>query len=336
MKTKIIKINPQKIQPLKIKEAVKVIKKGGLIAFPTETVYGLGADVFNPYAVVKIFEVKARPLNDPLIVHIADKQDLFKVAKKINRPAWKLIKKFWPGPLTLILEKSSSIPDIVTSGLETVALRMPAHPVALSLIREAKTPLAAPSANLFGRPSPTTCEHVLEDLKNKIDLAIDAGKTEVGVESTILDLTQKPFSILRLGGVSLEELKRIIPEISLYNKGKVIAPGMFRRHYSPQAKLIVVEKGKDQVEKVKKLASKFLKEGKKVGIMAKEENKLQYKNFEIKILGEENDFRTCANNLFSLLREFDKEKFEVIIAEAIEEKGLGRAIMERLRKAQGI
>ncbi|MCM8766333.1 MAG: L-threonylcarbamoyladenylate synthase [Candidatus Omnitrophica bacterium] len=335
MKTSVIRINPQKIEISKIEEAVKLIKKGGLVAFPTETVYGLGADAFNSKAVAKIFEVKQRPLNDPLIVHIADKQDLFKVAKKVNRLAGKLIDKFWPGPLTLVLEKSSELPDIVTAGLDTVAVRMPAHPVALSLIREAKTPLAAPSANLSGKPSPTTAEHVLEDLKDKIDLVIEAGKTELGVESTILDLTQKPFSILRLGGVSWEELRAVVPQVKLAKKEKILAPGMFKGHYSPQAKLIVVEEGKKQVERVKELVHKFLAEGKRVGVMAKGEDRFKYRNFKVKVLGKGDDLRACAGNLFSLLREFEREKFEVIVVEGVKEKGLGRAIMERLRKAEG-
>ncbi|MCM8778828.1 MAG: L-threonylcarbamoyladenylate synthase [Candidatus Omnitrophica bacterium] len=336
MKTKILKINSQKIEPSKIKKAAAVIKKGGLVAFPTETVYGLGADAFNPQAVAKIFAVKKRPLNDPLIVHIAEKKDIFKVAKEVNKIAYRLIEKFWPGPLTLVLEKSSLLPEIVTTGLDTVGLRMPSHPVALSLIREAKTPLAAPSANLFGKPSPTTARHVWEDLKDKIDLILDAGKTEIGLESTILDLTRRPFSLLRLGGISLEELRKIIPEVKLCKGEKVVSPGMFRCHYSPRAKVMVVEEGKHQIEKVKELAHKFSRKGKKIGIMVKEEDKSKYEKFRIKVLGKGDDFATCAGNLFSLLREFDNEGVDLIIVEGIREKGLGRAIMERLRKAQGI
>ncbi|MGE4358096.1 MAG: L-threonylcarbamoyladenylate synthase, partial [Candidatus Omnitrophota bacterium] len=259
-----------------------------------------------------------------------------KVAKETDEFAQKLIERFWPGPLTLVLKKSPLLPDIVTSGLKTVALRMPSHPVALNLIREAKTPVAAPSANLFGKPSPTCARHVLEDLRNKIELVIDAGGTEVGLESTVLDLTQKPFTILRLGAVSVEELQSVIPGIKLYREKKILAPGMFKRHYSPRAKVIVVEEGRTQIEKVKRLARKFLEEGKRVGIMAKEENKNKYQNFKIKVLGRGNDFRTCASNLFSLLREFDREKFDIIIVEGIKEKDLGRTIMERLRKAQGV
>jgi len=334
MKTEVIKINPHRIELYKIKKAAKVIRKGGLVAFPTETVYGLGADVFNVKAVKKIFEVKNRPFNDPLIVHIAHKEDIFEIAKEIEKRALILIEKFWPGPLTIVLKRSFRIPDLVTAGLDTVAIRMPSHPVALSLIKESKTAIVAPSANLFGRPSPTTAKHVLEDLKDKIDLIIDAGKTPLGVESTIVDLTKRPVSILRLGGVSLEELKKVIPEIRLYKKRAIIAPGMFRRHYSPHAKLVLVEEGKKQTEKVKEIAYRFLKEGKKVGIMAKKENESKYKNFRVKVLGPAGDFLTCAKNLFSLLRDFDREKIDVIIVEGIKEEGLGRAIMERLRKAE--
>ncbi|MCM8783218.1 MAG: L-threonylcarbamoyladenylate synthase [Candidatus Omnitrophica bacterium] len=335
MKTKLFKINPRKIEIDKIRKAAQIIKKGGLVAFPTETVYGLGADAFNKQAITKIFRVKKRPFNDPLIVHIADKKDVFKVADKIDKTVCKIIEQFWPGPLTVILKKAKDIPKIATANLETIAIRMPAHSVALSLIKEAKTPLVAPSANLFGKLSPTTAEDVLEDLRGKIDLVLDAGKTVVGIESTILDLTRRPFSVLRFGGVSLEELKRVIPEFRLYKEKEILAPGMFIRHYSPRAKLIVVEEGKGQIGKVKKMVYKFLRERKKVGIMAKAEHRSQYRNFKVKFLGRGNDFSSCASNLFALLREFDREKFEIIIAEGVKEKGLGRAIMERLRKAQG-
>jgi L-threonylcarbamoyladenylate synthase len=334
VKTEILKVNPTNIDSTGIKKAADIIKNGGLVAFPTETVYGLGADSLNSVACAKIFQVKNRPLDDPLIVHICDKQDVFKLAKEMDKITLDLIDEFWPGPLTLVLKKSPDIPEIVTAGLDSIAVRMPNNEIALSLIKEAQTPIAAPSANLFGRPSPTTCQHVLDDLDGKIDLIIDAGKTDIGIESTILDLTQTPFCILRPGGVSLEKLREIIPQVELYKQDKILSPGMYPRHYSPKAKLILIEgDGKAQVDKVYELAQEFALEGYSFGIMAKEENKDKYTDFKVKSFGPSSNLALCAANLFSVLREFDKEDVSVIIAEGVKEEGLGAAIMDRLRKA---
>jgi len=335
MKTDILRVDSFGIDQVTIRIAADIIKSGGLVAFPTETVYGLGADALNPEAVAKIFEAKNRPLNDPLIVHIADIQDLLRLSNEVYKITLDLVDAFWPGPLTLVLKKSQTVPSIVTAGLETVAVRMPDHPVALSLIRESQTPIAAPSANLFGRPSPTTAQHVLDDLNGRVDLILDAGKTNVGVESTILDLTQTPFRILRPGGVNLESLRTIIPDIEPYNGNKILAPGMFIRHYSPKAKVILVEEnGSVQIDKIKMLASEFAVQGYCIGIIAKEENKDKYSDFNVKVLGPAKNLNLCAANLFSILREFDKEGTQVIIAESVKEEGLGVAIMDRLRKAQ--
>ncbi len=337
MKTEILKIDPFCIAYNDIVRAAKKIKDGGLVAFPTETVYGLGADALNPVACAKIFQVKNRPLEDPLIVHIADKENLFKVAREVYKITLDLIDAFWPGPLTLVLKKQEAIPDIVTGGLDTVAVRMPDHKIALSLIKEAQTPIAAPSANLFGKPSPTTAQHVLEDLDGKIDLIIDAGNTNIGLESTILDMTQDPFCVLRPGGIAIEELRRIIPKVGLYNKDGILSPGMYPRHYAPNAKILIVEgSGKTQVEKVKDLAQDFDTQGYRFGILAKFENKDRYRDFNIKLLGPGNDLVACAASLFSALRDFDKDQVDVIIAEAVKEEGLGVAIMDRLRKASGV
>ena len=335
MKTDILRVDSFGIDQVTIRIAADIIKSGGLVAFPTETVYGLGADALNPEAVAKIFEAKNRPLNDPLIVHIADIQDLLRLSNEVYKITLDLVDAFWPGPLTLVLKKSQTVPSIVTAGLETVAVRMPDHPVALSLIRESQTPIAAPSANLFGRPSPTTAQHVLDDLNGRVDLILDAGKTNVGVESTILDLTQTPFRILRPGGVNLESLRTIIPDIEPYNGNKILAPGMFIRHYSPKAKVILVEEnGSVQIDKIKMLASEFAVQGYCIGIIAKEENKDKYSDFNVKVLGPAKNLNLCAANLFSILREFDKEGTQVIIAESVKEEGLGVAIMDRLRKAK--
>ncbi|MFA4889454.1 MAG: L-threonylcarbamoyladenylate synthase [Candidatus Omnitrophota bacterium] len=337
MKTDILKINPFSIEQDYIIKAANIIKSGGLVAFPTETVYGLGADALNPVACAKIFQAKNRPLEDPLIVHIADKQDLFKVAREIYKITLDLIDAFWPGPLTVVLKKQEAIPDIITGGLDTIAVRMPNHKIALDLIKKAQTPIAAPSANIFGRPSPTTAQHVLEDLDGKINLVIDGGSTDIGVESTIVDLTQDPFCVLRPGGVGIEELRRIIPQVELYKKDGILSPGMYPRHYAPNAKILIMEgNGKMQAEKVKDIAHEFDLQGYRFGILAKFENKDRYGDFNVKLLGPGNDLVACAANLFSVLRDFDKDKVDVIIAETVEEKGLGIAIMDRLRKASGV
>ncbi len=336
MKTKILKINPQKIDLTKIKIAAEEIKKGKLVAFPTETVYGLGADALNEKAVAKIFQAKERPFNDPLIVHIADIKELYRLSRQVPPVALKLAKAFWPGPITLVLKKSELVSGIVTANLDTVAVRMPADNIALNLIREAKTPIAAPSANLFGRTSPTTAQHVADDLGGKIEMIIDGGKTKVGVESTVLDVTVEPVRVLRAGGVSLEKLKEVVGQVKISKELEegFRSPGMLNSHYSPRAKLILVEKKSDaQVEEVRKLTSEYIAQGLKVGIMAKEENQNKYDRFEVKVIGKDSELDVCAANLFSTLRSFDKEGFEIIIAEGLEEHGLGLAIMERLRKA---
>jgi len=336
MKTKILKISPKKIDLDKIKIAVEVIKKGNLVAFPTETVYGLGANALNEEAVAKIFQAKGRPLNDPLIVHIADIKELNRLSKYTPPVALKLAKKFWPGPLTLVLKKSELVSDIITAGLDTVAIRMPDDNIALSLIREAQTPIVAPSANLFGRTSPTNAQHVADDLDGKIEMIIDGGKTKVGVESTVLDITTEPVRVLRAGGISVEQLKKVISKVKIGEELErgLRSPGMLNSHYSPQARLILVEeKGEAQVEEVYKLAFKYKAQGFKIGIMAKEENQDKYNGFPVKIIGKGSELKICAANLFAVLRSFDKEGFEIIIAEGLEEQDLGLAIMERLRKA---
>jgi len=336
MKTKILEINPKRIDFTKIKIAAEEIKKGNLVAFPTETVYGLGADALNKKAVAKIFQAKGRPFNDPLIAHIADIKELYRLSKQVPPVALKLAKAFWPGPLTLVLKKSELVSGIVTADLDTIAVRMPADNIALSLIREAKTPIAAPSANLFGRTSPTTAQHVADDLDGKIEMIIDGGKTKVGVESTVLDITTRPVNVLRAGGISVEKLKEVIGQIKISKELEegFRSPGMLNSHYSPQARLILVEKnGETQAEEVRRLASEYKAQGFKVGIMAKEENQDKYYGFEVKVIGKGTELEICAANLFAILRSFDKEGFEIIIAEGLEEHDLGLAIMERLRKA---
>lgn len=330
-----LKITATNFQCDNLKIAAKAINDGKLVAFPTETVYGLGSDVFNSRAVSKIFEIKKRPLNDPLIVHIADKASVFDLSKEVSDKAVKLMKKFWPGPLTLVLKKSNIVSDIVTAGLDTVAIRMPENLIALSLIKLAKTPLAAPSANLFGRTSPTCAQHVVDDFSDKIDVIIDGGKCSVGVESTVLDMTEKIPVILRPGGITKEAIEKIIKFVKVNNENNYIirSPGMMKKHYSPKAKLVLVEKKNGQIEEMKRLASDYIKKNKNVGIMTVVENERSFNNFNVKSIGEESNIRDCAINIFSVMRSFDTEKIDVIIAGAVEEQGIGIAIMDRLRKA---
>jgi L-threonylcarbamoyladenylate synthase len=308
-----------------IHRAAEIIKKGGLVAFPTETVYGLGADAFNPLAVARIFEVKKRPYFDPLIVHVSDPADLEMLVRKIPSNAKKLIERFWPGPLTVVLLSKEEVPDIVNAGLPTVAIRMPNHPMALSLIEQADCPIAAPSANPFGYLSPTTAEHVRNQLGDEIDFILDGGPCEVGVESTIISFSGKKPRLLRPGGVPLEEIESIIGtvEVNPIEEGRPAAPGMLPRHYAPRTPIILDwdEKNFDS------------NKGKKVGLLAFREPKRSLKFLHVEILSKKGDFREAAANLFAAIRRLDNLNLDLILADAIPEIGLGRAIMDRLRRA---
>ena len=336
IKTKIIKINPAHIDWVPLREAGRAIREGKLVAFPTETVYGLGADALNKEAILKIFQAKNRPFLDPLIVHINNLNEVNALVEDFPVAAQKLGKLFWPGPLTMVMKKNKIIPDIVTSGLDTVAMRIPDHKVALGLIKEAQRPIAAPSANIFSHTSPTKAEHVISDLQGRVDIILDSGKTMIGVESTVLDVTTFPFKILRLGGATLENLREVVPDIVIADNNIAIkrAPGMLMKHYSPKAKLILVEeKGEKMSEKIQELASLYRNEGLKVGIISCQENSEKYAEYLVKMLGEAEDLDSCARNLYSHLRTLDKEKCDIIISENFANKGLGRAIMDRLRRA---
>jgi len=338
-----LRVNPKKPEIEKIQIAANTIKNGGLVAFPTETVYGLGADALNPEAVAKIFEAKERPPDNPIIVHIADKQDVYKLAREVPSSAKRLIEKFWPGPLTLILKRSSIVPDITVVGLDTIAIRMPSNKVALALIKESGTPIAAPSANLAGKPSPTEAQHVINDLAGRIDIVLDAGPTKIGVESTVIDMTTPIPKILRPGGISYEKLKSVIGSVELHpiavaekkmRLTKTPSPGMKHRHYAPEAEMFVVEGEPDKVvRRIQELAALHMAKGRKVGILATDESQSSYMADVVKSLGSRNDTETIAKNLFRLLREFDKEKVDIIIAEGITPQGLGLAVMNRLRRA---
>jgi len=337
MKPRILKIDPHDIDHALIKEAADVIRNRGLVAFPTETVYGLGANALDPDSAIKIFDAKKRPLDDPLIVHIPDKEEVALLTASVPDKAWKLIDRFWPGPLTLIMEKSGKIPDIVTTGLDTVAVRMPSNKIAGALIRSAGVPIAAPSANLFGRPSPTTATHVIDDLGCSVDMVIDGGRTEIGVESTVVEFHGSDLVVLRPGGIPVEELEKVAGKVHVYTEEDVIerSPGKYPKHYAPEAKVVLSGNSPGQVAATLSMAKGFQEQGINVGIMAKKEHSADYDGFNVKILGPAGNGAACAENLFHVLREFDHEDVDMIIAEAIEEKGLGLAVMNRLRKAAG-
>ena len=337
MRPRILKIDPFHIDQGLLKQAAEVIQGRGLVAFPTETVYGLGANVLDPESVTKIFEAKKRPLDDPLIVHISDIEDLYKLADKIPEKAEKLVKRFWPGPLTLVLEKKEIVPDLVTTGLDTVAIRMPSSAIARKFIDASGVPIAAPSANMFGKPSPTSAQHVIDDLDGRIDMVLDGGSTEIGIESTVVEFYDDKAIVLRPGGIAVEGLRSVIGEVDIASEpGQVEkSPGKYPQHYSPHAKVILIENTPRQIEEVLSCARQVKSESQKCAVMAKEEHKDMFEGFEVKVLGPEKDYITCASRLFHLLRECDEEKVDVIIAEGIPEKELGLAIMNRLRKAAG-
>lgn len=325
-----------------IKRAGEIIRSGGLVAFPTETVYGLGGDALNPEASRKIYEAKGRPSDNPLIVHIASHVDLEKVAAAVPDKAFLLAERFWPGPLTMILPKNDHIPVETTGGLSTVAIREPDHPVALALIREGGF-IAAPSANMSGKPSPTTADHVKEDLAGRIDMILDGGSVGIGVESTILDLTEEIPTILRPGFITAGDLSEIIGEV-LIDPGIIApdsnirpkAPGMKYRHYAPKAELILVSGRKDNVTaKINAFTEASLSEGKKVGILATEETKTSYPNGLVLSIGSRLREETIARHLYGILRSFDETGVDLIYSECFEDEGIGLAIMNRLRKAAG-
>ncbi|MEM1990072.1 MAG: L-threonylcarbamoyladenylate synthase [Candidatus Bathyarchaeia archaeon] len=344
-KTIVLKVDCENPEREKITLAANVIREGGLVAFPTETVYGLGADALNPEAVRNIYLVKMRPPDNPIIVHVARKEDVYRLAAEVPESAEKLMSRFWPGPLTLVLRASDIVPRVTTGGLDTVAIRMPRHKVALALIEASGTPIAAPSANLAGRPSPTIAEHVIQDLYGKIDIILDAGPTNIGVESTVLDLTSNPPQILRPGGLTYEELRKVLGRVSIHPAAiskkefhikHARSPGLKHKHYAPRAEMIVVEGEFNAIiRKVAELAEKYLRDGKKVGILATDESIQRYNIGIVKSMGSRSNLSSIAKNLFRLLRELDDEGVDVIIAEGVPQKGLGLAVMNRLRRAAG-
>lgn len=343
MKTKVIKVNELNPEKELIEEAAEFIKEGKLVAFPTETVYGLGANGLDEEAASKIFIAKGRPQDNPLILHVSSIDEIRPLVKDISKEVEMLAQRFWPGPMTIIFERSSLVPDAITAGLDTVAIRMPSHPVASALIKKSGVPIAAPSANTSGRPSPTLAQHVIDDLSGKIDMIIDGGATGVGLESTVLDLTGDVPTILRPGGVTFEDIKTILPNVEMdlsliKDDSKIIpkSPGQKYRHYAPKANMIVYVGEVDNIVKaIKTRAEELLKQGKLVGIIATDETKEMYNEGIVISMGSRKDERTVAHNLFNVLRQFDEKNVDIILSEGFEYGDIKTAIMNRLKKACG-
>lgn len=321
-----------------IEQAAQLLREGKTVAFPTETVYGLGADATSDQAVQGIFEAKGRPSDNPLIVHISSKKQLHPIVEHVDNQAEKLIEQFWPGPLTLIFKKKEGVfSDLVTAGLDTVGIRMPDHPVALSIIEAAGKPIAAPSANRSGKPSPTSADHVYHDLNGRIAGIVDGGETGVGVESTVLDCTVTPPVILRPGGISYEEIVECIGFAVLDSSvemqmEKPRSPGMKYTHYAPTAPLFVT-KGSDKW--LQETIISFQQNGKKVGVMATAETISHLHADFLVACGSEDDLSTTAHSLYDSIRAFDNEAVDIILAQSVEPTGIGAAIMNRLDKAAG-
>jgi L-threonylcarbamoyladenylate synthase len=336
VKTQVLKTDRKRPQPSHIRKAADLIKSGGLVAFPTETVYGLGANALDAKAVKRIFVAKGRPSDNPLIVHIANKDDVKMLADQVPDVAWNLIDRFWPGPLTIVLKKSKIVPKITTGGLDSVAIRMPKSKIAHHIIQQSKTPIAAPSANYFGRPSPTKAEHVLEDMKGRIDMIIDGGQTRIGIESTVIDLTTKTPTLLRPGGVTLEQLKKALGKVKVHphvigqkSKGRIRSPGMKYKHYSPKAQVILITGTHNVRKRINAMITKLKNTGKRVGIIVAD--KAHYDADAAKFVGIRHE--NLAAVLFSTFREFDSMKIDVILVQGVPKKGLGLGIMNRLEKA---
>ena len=342
MKTIVEKIDKNNPQGNKIKEAARIIQNGGLVAFPTETVYGLGADALLPEGAKRIYAAKGRPSDNPLIVHIADFEALDKIVEEIPKQAKILADRFWPGPLTMIFKKRDVVPYETTGGLDTVAVRMPNHPVALELIRESGGYIAAPSANTSGRPSPTMASHVKTDLDGKIPMILDGGEVGIGIESTIIDLSEKVPMVLRPGYITREMLSELIgdvredPALSQTEGIRPKAPGMKYKHYAPKANLILVEgESEAVVKKMNELAEEEQKAGRKVGIICTDETVSEYAADIVKSIGKRVDEDSIALHLYAILREFDELDVDVIYSESFATPRIGHAIMNRLLKAAG-
>jgi len=360
--TKLIKIEHLQDADALLQPAIKYLQSDEVVAFPTETVYGLGANALSSKAVDKIFKAKGRPSDNPLIVHIANMEQLKVLVSEDAFPKpgtlpFKLCEKFWPGALTILFKKSDKVPSNVTANLDRVAVRMPSHPVANKLIALSNLPLAAPSANISGRPSPTTASHVLEDLSGIIPCVIDGGNCDFGVESTVLDVFSNPPLILRPGGVTFEQLKEIIPDVQVYERkvhgthleSKPPTPGLKYKHYSPSAKVVLFEQGSSDANMKEKILTRLFNEisqGKRVGLihthssfhidLTSDEKFSKHKeSIHLYLLGDHSQPLSVAKGLFKALRDLDAKKVDVILMEGIAENEEGLAVMNRIRKASG-
>ena len=343
MKTIMQTINPESFRDEELEEACRILQKGGLVAFPTETVYGLGGDAMHPEASAKIYAAKGRPSDNPLIVHIADMDALEDIAQSVPEAAVKLADHFWPGPLTMIFPKKEAVPKSTTGGLETVAVRMPSHPVARALIRESGVYIAAPSANTSGRPSPTKAEHVKEDLDGRIDMILDGGAVGIGLESTIVDLSTAVLTILRPGYITAEMLEDVLGEVQVdpailsqkMNPNIVAkAPGMKYRHYAPKGQMTIIEGDTGKVvDEINRLVKEKTDEGCSVAVIATEETKDAYACANVRSVGSRATEGSIAAGLYDILREMDHIGAEYIYAESFEKDTLGKAIMNRMLKA---
>lgn len=346
MITEVIHVSENCLDPQEesdLRRAGEILKAGGLAAFPTETVYGLGGDALNPESCRKIYEAKGRPSDNPLIIHICRFKDIYEIVREVPEAAVKIGEAFWPGPLTMILPKAERVPYETTGGLDTVAVRFPSHPTARKLIAYAGGFVAAPSANASGRPSPTMAKHVIEDMDGRIEMIVDGGQVGIGVESTIVDLTVEPPKILRPGYITQEMLEGVLGKVDADvtmmqgDSGQAPkAPGMKYRHYAPVGSLVIVEGEPEQAAAyINRQTAKDRTAGEKTGVLGTRESLGRYHADVVKCIGSRGDEEAAARNLFSALREFDEEKVTKIYSESVPVQGLGQAVMNRLLKAAG-
>ncbi|MGC9467912.1 MAG: L-threonylcarbamoyladenylate synthase [Anaerolineae bacterium] len=341
--TRVLRVDPQDPDPDVVAQAAAVIREGGLVAFPTETVYGLGANALDVIAVSGIFRAKARPAFDPLIVHLVDAAQLDLVVAETPDVTWELAREFWPGPLTLVLPRGERIPQAVTAGGDTVAVRVPSHPVAHALIAAAGVPIAAPSANRFGHVSPTSAEHVLADLGGRIDVLLDGGSTPVGVESTVLSLIDDPPRILRPGGVSREALERVLGVVevaqhAVAEEASIVSPGTTAKHYAPRAKVIFFSGEREpMLAAMRGAAQEQVEAGEKVGLLLAEEDVPTFRDLpvEVEAMGSLTSMAQIAQQLFASLRALEQSGVSVILARDFGPAGLGLAVRDRLTRAAG-
>ncbi|MEJ5197321.1 MAG: L-threonylcarbamoyladenylate synthase [Anaerolineae bacterium] len=345
LRTQTLLVRPTDPEPEIIARAAAIVRSGGLVAFPTETVYGLGADALNEEAVARIFAAKGRPVYDPLIVHIFSPAELPRVARAVPETAHRLAERFWPGPLTLVLPRAPAVPTIVTAGLDTVAVRCPDHPVALALIASSGTPIAAPSANRFGRTSPTTAQHVLDDLNGRVELILDAGPTPIGVESTVLDLTGPTPTILRPGGTPREALEAELGPVAVrgeqvpLSEAGMPSPGLLSRHYAPRAELrLFVGPTEAALRAMRADAEEHIAAHRRVGILVADEDAAAFADLDVigETVGPADNLNIVAQRLFGALRALDAQGVDLILARDFSAHGLGTAVRDRLRRAADV